>query len=141
MHPTKCSRHLAGSPELRAESPPQLQYSPQFRHLCNEINEQSGSAFFQSVHLAPTGRDAATAHGKSQLSLRHVKYFPVPGGLSIGPGTNSRTIGNRRNRCVRVKSSRGGNFRNPATNGPLSTKSLFPNAITGASRLAKMKST
>jgi len=75
-------------------------------HLCNEINAPSGRASFQSIHLAPTGRDAATDHGSGESSLRHAKYLPVPpGGLSIGPGTNNRMSGNRKNRCVRVKFS------------------------------------
>jgi hypothetical protein len=114
---------------------------PPLCHLCNCISMPSGCAFRQSVNLAPTGRDAATAHGKSQLSLRHAKYFPVPpGGLSIGPGTINRIIGNRKNFRPRLKFSSCGNFRNPATNGPLITKSLFPNAIAGVSRLAKRKS-
>jgi hypothetical protein len=88
------------------------------------------------------GRFAACGHDNEHSSLRHAKYLPVPpGGFSIGPGTNNRIIGNRKNFCPRLKSSRGGNLRNPAINGPPITKSLFPNTITGASRLAKRKST
>src|SRR6185437_7376221 len=87
------------------------------------------------------GRFAAWGHASEHSSLRQEKYLPVPpGGFSIGPGTNKRMMGNRRNFWPRLKSSRGGNFRNPAINGPPSTKSLFPSTITDGSRLAKRKS-
>ena len=74
-------------------------------HLCNDINAEFGSNR-TSAPLATAGLDAATVHADGLSSLRHAKYFPVPpGGFSIGPGTNSRMIGSRKNLCPRLKTA------------------------------------
>ena len=112
---------------------------PRSDHLCNDINTESGSNR-TSAPLETAGLEAATVHDIAESSFRHAKYLPVPGGLSIGPGTNNRITGNRKNFRPTLKFSSRGIGRNPAINGPPITKSLFPSTITAGSRLAKRKS-
>lgn len=86
---------------------------------------------FQYGPLTSAGRDDLTAHGSSSSTLRQAKYFPVPGGDSIGPGTKRRMIGSRKNFCAMFRCSGVRSGRNPSTSGPVMTKSLLPRVTKG----------
>ena len=79
--------------------------------LCDDVPELRTLLRFaleedSDVRVVGEAGDAATGHGNAEFSLRHAKYLPVPpGGFSIGPGTNNRIIGRRKNFCPRLNPS------------------------------------